>query len=311
MKGLEAAKLLFEQAGLPMLERDFPNELPRIAAGLAGRGSECFGYDDDISRDHDFCPGFILWITEEDDERFGYRLARAYRKLLQDCHPAEAESAPSSGSKLGMAERGVCTVEHFLRARIGIPRAPQSWQEWLHIPDYAFAETLNGAIFRDGPGLLTSIRVQIHSGMPEDVRLKKIAARVIMMAQSGQYNFMRCIRHGEPGAARIVLAEFVQNAVQLIFLLNHSFAPYYKWMFRAMRDLPELSEMKEPLEYILSAEATPQDIADIVDDICAKIVIELNKQNLSHLRDTWLEPHAFEIMHKIHNSEIRALHVME
>ncbi len=311
MKGLEAAKLLFEQAGLPMLERDFPNELPRIAAGLAGRGSECFGYDDDISRDHDFCPGFILWITEEDDERFGYRLARAYRKLLQDCHPAEAESAPFSGSKLGMAERGVCTVEHFLRARIGIPRAPQSWQEWLHIPDYAFAETLNGAIFRDGPGLLTSIRVQIHSGMPEDVRLKKIAARVIMMAQSGQYNFMRCIRHGEPGAARIALAEFVQNAVQLIFLLNHSFAPYYKWMFRAMRDLPELSEMKEPLEYILSAEAAPQDIADIVDDICAKIVIELKKQNLSHLRDTWLEPHAFEIMHKIHNSEIRALHVME
>lgn len=31
--------------------------------------------------------------------------------------------------------------------------------------------------------------------MPEDVRRKKLAARLIFMAQSGQYNYSRCLGH--------------------------------------------------------------------------------------------------------------------
>ena len=49
MQGLELAKRYYEEVGRPMLERDFPELLPRLAAGLVGEGSECLGFDDAIS----------------------------------------------------------------------------------------------------------------------------------------------------------------------------------------------------------------------------------------------------------------------
>ena len=83
-KGLELARAYYEQYGRPMLEKEFPDVLDRIAAGLCGHGSECFGYDDAVSRDHDFEPGFCLWLTDEDERAFGFRLFRAYRRLPQE-----------------------------------------------------------------------------------------------------------------------------------------------------------------------------------------------------------------------------------
>ena len=54
MQGLEEARKLYERYGVDMIERLFPKWAGRIAVGLVGHGSECFGFDDEISRDHDF-----------------------------------------------------------------------------------------------------------------------------------------------------------------------------------------------------------------------------------------------------------------
>ena len=71
MQGLELAKRYYEEVGRPMLERDFPELLPRLAAGLVGEGSECLGFDDAISQDHDFGAGFCLWFSAEDYNQYG------------------------------------------------------------------------------------------------------------------------------------------------------------------------------------------------------------------------------------------------
>lgn len=193
-----------------MLEREFGDVVSRIAAGRAGHGSECFGYDDDVSRDHDWFTGFRLWITGEDERAFGFRLERAYARLRKEFPPDGADCNPGS-SELGDAEDGVIAIGDFYRRHLGFPGAPENWRQWLYTPSHAFAEATNGAVFRDDLGVFSGIRDTILNGMPEDVRRKKIAARAVFMAQSGQYNYLRCLRHGEPGAAALALDEFARN----------------------------------------------------------------------------------------------------
>ena len=310
MRGLDAARQWYETAGSPMLEREFGDAVGRIAVGRAGHGSECFGYDDGISRDHDYFTGFQLWITEEDERIFGFRLERAYAKLRKE-FPPDGEAESTGSSCLGDAEDGVSVIGDFYRRHIGFPGAPENWRQWLFTPDYAFAETVNGSVFRDDLGAFSCIRETILNGMPEDVRRKKIAARAVFMAQSGQYNYMRCMRHGEPGAAALALDEFVRNAATMVFLLNRRFAPYYKWMFRAMRDLPKLNDCAGSLAGLLTDGVSGEAKAERIERLCAEIASELRAQGLSDRDDVYLEPHAFAVQSGIRDREIRGLHIME
>ena len=61
IKGIELCKQYYLTYGKEMIERQFGQYKPYIAVGLCGFGSECLGYDDDISQDHDFGPGFCIW----------------------------------------------------------------------------------------------------------------------------------------------------------------------------------------------------------------------------------------------------------
>ncbi len=81
MNGLELARYYYETAGKQALERQVPDLVPRLAIGLAGEGSECFGLDDELSRDHDWGPAFCIWMTEEDFVKHGVQVQAVYRGL--------------------------------------------------------------------------------------------------------------------------------------------------------------------------------------------------------------------------------------
>ena len=306
MKGLEEARRFYKDFGAAMLHERFPDFEERIAVGLVGRGSECFGFDDEVSRDHDFEQGFCLWLTDADDILIGAELARAYQALPR--------RGAAQRSRMGEANRGPRRIGFFYRPYLGSESAPRDWRQWLSLPSWALAEATNGEVFRDDLGLFSDIRETLLHGMPEDVRKKKLAARLIAMAQSGQYNYARCLRHGEEGAAMLALAEFVRESCGAIYLLNRAHMPYYKWALRGLETLPLLGEMREPLSFLLTAEndADGQRVKQgVVEDICARVIEELRAQGLSDGGWDFLEPHAFAVQERIGNPEIRALHVME
>jgi hypothetical protein len=307
MRGIELSRAYFEEYGRPMLEKDFSKYMDRIAVGLVGHGSECFGFDDEISADHDFEPGFCIWLSEEDEKEFGFRLFRAYSKLPKEYMGVKCLDKSALGSK----EKGVHTISEFYSAYTGCPGAPQSWQNWLYTPSHYFAEATNGEVFFDGSGEFSRIREEILHGMPEDVRLKKIASCSLRMAQSGQYNYKRCLAHGEIGAARLALDEFVRYGAEIIFLLEKRHSPYYKWVFRAMRSLPHLSCFADSFESLLTLPADETLRIELeIEKISEEIISELRIQGITSATCNYLESHAYSVNDNISNSEIRNLHVM-
>ena len=310
MNGLELSRAYYEQYGEPMLRERFPQLMPLLAAGLAGSGSECWGYDDEISRDHDFEPGFILFLPGEDvvDRRTAFALERAYAALPKEFMGVKrAMLAPVGG-----ARHGVLRTADFFREKTGSVDGNLSLMEWLALPEYLLAEAVNGEIFADGLGEVTAIRDRLRH-RPADVRLKKLAGQLLLMGQSGQYNYRRCLLHGETGAAQLAVAEFVKSAMAAVFLLNDIYQPYYKWSFRAMRALPRLSITAELLEYLLTTdneEETASEKYAVMESVAADIIGELQAQGLTQAVCGDLERHAYSVNDRISDAQIRNLHIL-
>ena len=308
MNGLELARAYFEECGRPMLEERFPELLPFLAVGLTGSGSECFGFDDEISRDHDFEPGFCIFLPGEDvvDRRSAFLLERAYAKLPKEFRGIRREAL----LPVGGARRGVLRTGEFYAEKAGAADGNLTTEQWLLIPEEALAEAVNGEIFLDGYGEVTRIRASL-ARYPEDVRRKRLAGQLLLMGQAGQYNYRRCLRHGETGAARLAAGEFVRAALAAVFLLNGRYRPYYKWSFRALRALSLLSELSSPLEGLLACGAEAADEAEgIVEGIAEAVCRVLRTQGLSTLEGSELEAQAYAVNDGIVDGQLRNLHVL-
>ena len=160
MKGLELSRAYFEEYGLPMLKEQFPALLPYVCAGLTGSGSECFGFDDTLSADHDFEPSFCLFLPGEDvvSRRDAFLLERAYDKLPREFMGfRRGLMGPVGGSR-----RGVIRLGDFLEARTGTRDGSLTLGQWLTVPEHFLAEVVNGALFREGDGEFAALRARLR-----------------------------------------------------------------------------------------------------------------------------------------------------
>lgn len=322
--GMQLAQSYWQTYGKTLLDQPkFAKYKNRIAAGLVGHGSECYGFDDEISRDHDFGPGFCLWLTNEDYAEIGADLQTAYDALPRKYAGFDSRNETPRAKSCESSKRvGVFRISEFFENLTGFPTAPSQNEPhlWLSLSESTLATATNGKIFADPLGEFSKAH-QSFKLMPDDVRISLISRRLGMISQAGQYNFPRMIARKDASAAWLSINEFVRATASLVFLLNNpvtaGYLPYYKWQFAALRKLsnrmasrlPEVCGKLESVMRLSSAACFGGDgsggdgfgeggkgaglaqkqVTQIIDSICEDIVRELQYQGLSDCSETFLE----------------------
>ena len=289
--GLEIARLYYEAFGRDMIHDKFPEYEGRIAVGLVGEGSDCFGFDDRFSRDHDWGPGFCMWLTDEDHDKIGARLQEEYDKLPDSFMGYGKRSSAVTGRR-----DGVHTITGFYNRLLGIGRAPESDSEWLAIDDEKFATVTNGEVIRDDLGEFSRIREAVKQYYPDRIWRRKIAYTAASMSQTGQYNYSRMLERGDTVTASVCLADFTKHTMSMLYLLDRKYAPYYKWMYKGLAGSGDADSVCAKLAELSVLKPKEKRVTDIIEDICYEILHRLSQMGLTGDSDNYLDHHVNEIL---------------
>lgn len=323
---MERCKAFYEQYGRDMIREQFPEYENRIAIGLVGEGSDCFGFDDAISKDHDYEIGFCMWLCKEDYEKVGNQLFQVYKDLVLK-HEQEFYDFAEQGDQrktTGIHDRkGVFSIEEFYEQILGIRLEldcfdEKKWEiskeQWNQISEERLAVAVNGVVFRDNLGIFTAIRKKIKAYYPESIWMLKLADEIHRFSQNGQYNYARMMARNDFVTAQICIAQAMKHAMSIVYLLNKTYAPYYKWMRKGLESLPILSELGSILDEIAVMEnqasawretiyhcSEPNNLDSIVvsfEKIAALILSELNRQKIVNGAELFLDEYCREIIVK-------------
>ena len=252
---LEMSRRLYRDFIAPMIRFEFPSYESRIAVGLIGEGSECFGYEDSLSADHDLAPGLCLFLDGEAFEKIGKELARRYEEVTAGA--AEALDLPFSAYQTpGLkARRGVFEISRFFAdllgttpERIGTRMTDEVSDLLESIPEERLSAAVNGEIFRDDQGLVTGLRRTIAAYYPEPLRLKYLAEELHRFSQNAQYNYPRMMARGDLCAASLHRSAGIESALRAAYILKKRYRPHLKWLRRGLDDLDGFEELGRILD---------------------------------------------------------------
>lgn len=296
MKLLELSKKYF-------LEYRNEFDTKDLAFGLVGEGSDCLGYDDDISKDHDLNFGFCIFVPDTYNYDAIFKLERTYAKLPKKFMGYKKPLIGPAGTN----RRGVFKIGDFYRKHIGkFYDNLDNIEYYLHIAPFYLLNACNGEVFEDNFGEFTKIRNILRKGYPEDIRLKKLSIASIGAHQEGAYNYDRMINRNDIGAANLCLYAFIKDVISIIYLMNNAYEPYYKWAFRGIDDLRELKNLKSDLITLID-NGRYEDKHELIHKIIYNIEEEFNKKGISDVGHIGLDHHAVSLVNHIKDLNIRNL----
>ena len=310
ISGLTLSGEYYETYGKPMIESRFPEYADRIAVGLVGEGSDCFGFDDAFSRDHDWGPSFCMWVSDTTYEEIGKELQEAYENL-----PKEYKGYEYRESLQGQGRRGVHRISDFYEGLLGQENCPKDWKafggayeentdanerssifHWEAILKHRLAAAVNGEVFRDEEGTFTAIRNKLQTDYPERLRYLELAEAVAKFSQSLQYNYGRMLKRGDRATAQMVLSDGVKEALKLLYLIDGEYAPHDKWLWTGLGKKPACSEVLALLEKLLLEPSTNKEAQ--IEVIGEKIAYLLYGVDIISDVNPFLQEHVGELLYK-------------
>ncbi len=287
--GLILCENYFYEVGLPMLQKKFPEYLSKMAVGLVGEGSECFGFDDIYSSDHDYGPGFCIWIPQKLFNQIGAKLQQAYNELPVNYNGFIREKTPEGSNRIG-----VNSIEAFYSSFIQSESVKgQIAVDWKNCTEENLATITNGKVFMDTLGVFTGIRTALLQYYPNTVYHQRLGEELITMSKAGQYNFGRMMKRDDEVTAGIYLSEFMKHTLRVVYLLNRKYAPYTKWLQKGASTLPILPEITDILRAITDMKLDDENIPLTIEIIAQLIVEQMIEQKLI-MRKNETDPYYLE-----------------
>ena len=288
---LEKSREFYEQYGKPMIHCLFPEYEARIAVGMVGEGSDCFGFDDEISMDHDYAVGFCMWLTQEDMKTIGSQLQTAYQKLILEQNVFDSKMLHLN------YRRGVFEIYEFYQSDV---------EEWK------LAELVNGEIFRDDLGVVTQKRKELLNYYPEELWREKLANSLHEFSQYAQSNYARMMAREDYVTANLCVSKAIEIAMDIAYILNKEYAPYYKWKRKGleksvkMRDILWICEQLSVIscqkkawenKKYSSSQINTEDKCVVLLETLARIILEeLKDRNLVKGTDVFLENYIGQVL---------------
>lgn len=306
MNGIDLSKKYFYDIAYPIFKKNCPEILDISSIGLVGEGSECFGLDDDISKDHDFGPGFCIWLRDDDVKIYKNKIESLLEKM-----PKEFLGYKRIDSKIVDKRVGLFSVEDFYEKYTSARKFPINDIDFLKIPESFLATVTNGEIFLDNCKLFSAYRKYLLDFYPEDVLRKKLAAYLFQMAQAGQYNLKRSLDRSDISAAFFAKAEFMEALFGVLFLFAKVYMPYYKLRYKRLVQINYYpNDLFEDIKkFILSNDK--KDLLYLSEKLSIYVKDILKYRSITRSNDDFLLNHAIEVQNSIKNPQIKAINLVK
>ncbi len=305
---LTRSREFYEKYGKEMIHTLFPKFEGRIAVGLVGEGSDCFGFDDEISTDHDYAVGFCMWLTDEDYSEIGETLQEEYDKLVYK-HVVD-----SANDRYLQSRRGVFAINDFYNQLLETTCDFEEGEEPItyEVQEFKLAAVTNGAVFVDELGVFSAVRERLLGYYPNMVWRGKLAQSIHEFSQYAQSNYARMMARQDFLTAGLCVSKAVESAMDMIYLLNRTYAPYYKWkkkglerfkiskrilpLLEKIAKLPSQEDAWNDVKYSSTTINTKDECVKLFEQVAAEILQELKRLDLVSGEDVFLEGYIKQIL---------------
>ncbi len=302
IKGLVLSKEYYNKVARDLFYTKYRDAMKYATIGLIGPGSECYGYDDEISTDHDFGPGFCVWLPDNIYEQYGKQMQNEYDNLPKSYLGFTREDSIRSNKRVG-----IFSITEFYN--MYTPCIPKTNREWFYQNEQMLSMLTSGEIFESNDDEFLLIRKKLQK-YPRDVKIKKMIKSIAIMAQAGQYNYPRINKRNDIVAKTLALNEFITHTMNFVFLANEKYKPFYKWSYRAMQDMQVLKTVQDDiLELCVNQDSLLH--IEIIERICMKVKMYLKEVDLSDVEDNFLDAHIEALYSCIVDKDIANMQIME